>query len=627
MFGLWRKELRAVRPFLGLILALIVFGACYELLSELPNARPMARTFEVYFAPDRENTIMAFVLVFALATGLLVREHDEGTMEFLDSLPVSRSRVFVVKVPAATSVLVWLIVLDSGIGILLHGLSRNSLDESFHFMTVATAVVLRGCQLFVVLSLGMALSFLRRFGWLLGGLLFWGYVLLHERIPSIAVLNLFALAEPHFEGDRWIAPRQMLAAQMTLGVVALAVSYGMFLGTGDRLLRGFKRLTQSRLGNACLLAGGIMVAVVSASIANHLIESQYGGDNADDNGVTVTYPSWSTSRSRSKHYEFIYPTNLTVRAGNLIEAADSVHEKVRTFFHADAGDTIVVDATSVLPRHAGVAYWDKIRLDLSTTEDHDTLLSILGHETCHVFLDRLSDARLADQMNSTRFFHEGAASYVEYNLFNPEQKVDALHSVAAIMHSRDEVDFAEMTDSDLLSARRDTNLVYPLGEIFVEALVKRYGEPAIGNIVRALVRDDAPRGLSGLEFWRDAFQACNYSLDDVVDEFFAQLDADVTLYREFIDTLPRLRGEFLHDDSFVYVILRSEPIDGWVPVCRFRQSADTSERFYLAGKNDGDGFFFQERSSFPGSSIWYQLGLSDGQGRVIYESWLKVTLD
>jgi ABC-type transport system involved in multi-copper enzyme maturation permease subunit len=571
--------------------------------------------------------MLTFVLVFALASGLLVREFDEDTMEFLDSLPVSRSRLFFVKVSVALSVLMLFVVLNVGTGVLLHALSRNSLDRSFHVSLLATAVALRGCQLFVLFSLGMALSFLRRFGWLVMALLFWGYILLHERIPSIAVFDLFALTEPHFEGDHWIVPRKMLATQMTLGVVSLAIAYGLFLGAGDRILRGFKQLTRSRLGNAWMLTGAVVLAVVSTSLCFYLMNERYGDDEADENGVTVVFPSWSTSRSRSEHYEFIYPTNMAAGARRLIDDADSIEETVRRFFAADSGNPIVVDATTRMQRHAGLAYWDKIRFDLSTTDDYETLKAILGHETCHVFLERLSDSRLAEKMNTTRFFHEGVASYVEYHLFNPQQGVDTLHSVAAVMHSRDEVDFTEMTDSDLLTARRDTDLVYPLGEIFVEACVERYGEPSIGNIVRALVRQDAPKGLSGQEFWRDVFQACNYSLDDVVDEFFAILDADVEEYRELIDTLPRLRGAFSYDDVSVYVIVQGESLEGWEPICRFRQAADTSAHQYLSGDRVGDDFFFEDRSSFPGSSLWYQLGLKDGKGRQIYEPWLRVTLD
>lgn len=627
MSGLWRKELRSIRPFLGLVLAVIALGLLYEAFSGLPNARPMARAYEDYISLDRGGTTLCFLVAFALASGLLVREYDDGTMEFLDSLPVSRSRVFVAKVVTGLGVLWLLVVLDIGTGVLLHALSRNSLDRSFHVPLLATAVLLRACQVFVVLSLGLALSFLRRFGWLVMGLLFWGYVLLRERVPSIAVLDLFALGEPQFEGDLWIIPRRVLGAQMALGVMSLAIAYGMFLGLGDRIMRGFRRLTQSRLGNACLLAGGFLVALVVGSLFFRLMEAEYGDYEPDENGVTIAYPSWSTARSRTEHYEFVYPTNLGRRAHNLIDDADSVHETVRKFLDAESGNAIVVDATSFLPRHAGVAFWDKIRLSLAVTDDNETLRSILGHETAHIYLERLSDARLAEQMNSTRFFHEGVASYIEYHLFEPEQSIDQLRSVAAIMHSRDEVDFDEMVDSRLLSARRDTDLVYPLGEVFVEAFVARYGEEAIGNVVRALVRDDAPEDLSGLELWRDVFQACGYNLDDVLDEFFAKLDAEVERHGELIDTLPRLRGAFDDDYYYVYVNVQWEPLDGWEPVCRFRQAEDESDRLYLLGESDADGFFYQDRDAFPGSTMWYQLGLSDGTGRVIYEPWLQVTLD
>lgn len=627
MLGLLRKELRSIRPFIGLVLAIIAFGVLQELFAGLPNAQPLAQAYGDYVALGHEGTTVTFILTFALASGLLVREYDEGTMEFLDSLPVSRSRVFAVKVAMALLVLALLVVLDVGTGALLHALSRNSLDRSFHVPLLATAIALRMCQLFVLLSLGLALSFLRRFGWLVLGLLFWGYILLRERLPAIALLDLFAIGEAHFEGDRWTVPRRPLAVQMSLAVVLMAIAYGMFLGLGDRLMRGFQRLTQTRVGNACLLAGGFMMAMVCGALVVRFMQTQYADYEPDENGVTIVYPSWTTSRARSQHYEFIYPTNLSGRARELIDDADSVHDKVSAFLGADAGGTIVVDATSYLPRHAGVAFWDKIRLDLSTTDHIGTLRSILGHETTHVFLERLSDTRLSDKMNSTRFFHEGVASYVEYRLFDPEQSIDTLRSVAAVMRSRDEVDFAEMVDSGLLSARRDTNLVYPLGELFVEAVVERYGEPAVGKIVRALVREDAPEGLAGLELWRDVFQACAFNLDEVVDEFFAKLDAAVDQHAELINGLPRLRGLFDADIYYVYVTVQWEPIEGWRPICRFRQSEDTSDRLYLIGESDDGELFYLDRSSFPASSLWYQLGLSDGEARVVYEPWRRVTID
>ncbi|MEO1996530.1 MAG: ABC transporter permease [Planctomycetaceae bacterium] len=627
MSGLWRKELRSAYPFLGLVISLFVLDLVLRMWTELPNAMPMAETYKNYVASGVESTIVCFVLVFAMASGLLVREYDEGTMEFLDSLPVSRSRVFAVKVTMALLTVILLIVLDMGTGVLLHALSRNSLDRSFHLSLLATGFGLRTCQLFVVLSLGLALSFLRRFGWLVLGLLFWSFIFLREWVPSIAVFDLVALTEPNFEGDRWIVPRRLLEVQLSLGFGLLTIAYGLFLGLGDRLWNGYQRLTRTRLGNACLWSASVVLVIAVASLAFRFADQEFAETEADDNGVTIVYPSWSTSRSRTAHFEFMYPTNLSNRALALIDAADSVHEKVTRFLDTEAGAPIVVDATSALPRHAGLAYWDKIRLDLTVTEHQETLQSILGHEATHVFLERLSDSRLTDHFNSTRFFHEGVASYVEFHLFEPREGVDPLRSVAAVMHARKEVKIEEMVNSHLLTTRRDTDLVYPLGEVFVEALVDRYGEAAIGNIVRQLTRDDAPKDLTGLELWRDIFQACDYSFDELLNDFFARLDREVERHRALVDHLPRLRGVVTSNDDWVIVQVQWKHIDGWNTTCRFRQSQDTPKKRYLHGMSNEQDVFYQDRGAFPEATLWFQLGLSDGQGRVIYEPWLQIRLE
>lgn len=627
MLSLCRKELRSILPFLALVTFVGLMGLVYELWTGPPNRMPLAKSYQEYVVSSKEGQIVIFLVTFALASGLLVREYDEGTMEFLDSLPVSRTRVFCVKVTAACFVLLVLILADISVAVVLHALSRTSLDRSFHVPVLATAAMLRFCQLFVVLALGLALSFLRRFGWLVAALLFWFYILLHEYVPQMAIFDLFALTQPRFEGQRWIVPRQQLAVQLALAVVFLAVAYGLFLGWGDQLIRGFQSLIRTRWGNGVLLTGAISVGILVSGLVVRYMVKEYGDDPADESDVTITYPSWNTSRLHTDHYLFIYPTNLSARARELATRADAVFETVGTFLEAESMDSILVDAASLLPRHAGLAYWDKIRLDLSSSDDIETLRSILGHETTHVVLDRVSDARLQEQLNSTRFFHEGVASYVEYHLFESEQPVDVLRSVAAVMHERGEVKFAELVDNEELCARRDTNLVYPLGEVFVEALISRYGRAAVPRIVRALVRDDAPDHLRGLDLWRDVFQASGYNLDDVLDEFFAMLDAEVVRHRRLIDRLPRMRGAFDQDNDWVYVQILGEPIEGWSPVCRFRQAVDSADRFYFAGLCNEPRLFYQNRDLFRGASVWYQLGLSDGKGRVIYEPWLEVTLD
>jgi hypothetical protein len=282
--------------------------------------------------------------------------------------------------------------------------------------------------------------------------------------------------------------------------------------------------------------------------------------------------------------------------------------------------------TGSLTRHAGLAHWEKIQMDLNVSEDVDVLHAILGHETTHVYLDRLSDSRLSDAFSSTRFFHEGVASYVEYRLFRPEEDIDSLWSVAAVTRARKQVDFGTLVDDARLRTELDTNLVYPLGEVFVEALVACYGPVSVGKITRALARDDAPEDLSGQELWRDAFQACDYNLETVLDTFYAKLDEQVERHRELIENLPRVRGAVEVEGDDVVVRAVWEPIDGWRPVCRFRQAEDTPDRQYIFRMGDENDEFRVGVYSFPDGTCWYQLGLTDGNERVIYEPWLKVSV-
>ena len=93
MGTLLRKELRSLRPFLGLVLFVEALSAVDELTTRQPDLRPLAVTIGEDIASASESRYLMFILSLALAAGLLVREHDEGTLEFLDSLPLSRSRV------------------------------------------------------------------------------------------------------------------------------------------------------------------------------------------------------------------------------------------------------------------------------------------------------------------------------------------------------------------------------------------------------------------------------------------------------------------------------------------------------------------------------------------------------
>jgi len=293
-------------------------------------------------------------------------------------------------------------------------------------------------------------------------------------------------------------------------------------------------------------------------------------------------------------------------------------------------EPIVVDMTSQAPRHAGIAYWKKVRMNLppdSARANVDELLSVLGHETTHVFLEQLSDSRLQDRFGSTRFFHEGLASYVEYRFFSTPENLAELRRVAAVARARDHVRLEELLNDAKLAAARDRDLAYPLGEIFVAALVKRYGDAAPAKVVRAFARREAPKHLEGFALWQDTFQACGYNLSDITDGFYAALDREVSAQRSFVDSLPRLRGAVEQAGGELRVRAAQDdraPTGGRV-VCRFRPRADTPDRFYEAPWAEEDNLFKVSAARYAERSFWYQLGWRvPGANQPIYEPWVEV---
>ena len=101
MRSLFRKELRSLAPFLALVLFFEALNWVFMFLTEFPDQYPLSK---ILHSEDGGQVLM-FVVAFALASGLLVRERDEGTLAFLDALPVSRARIFFSKFVLALGIL------------------------------------------------------------------------------------------------------------------------------------------------------------------------------------------------------------------------------------------------------------------------------------------------------------------------------------------------------------------------------------------------------------------------------------------------------------------------------------------------------------------------------------------
>jgi hypothetical protein len=115
---------------------------------------------------------------------------------------------------------------------------------------------------------------------------------------------------------------------------------------------------------------------------------------------------------------------------------------------------------------------------------------------------------------------------------------------------------------------RDGNLVYPLGEVFVAALVDRYGEAAPGRVLRAFGRKDQPQQLQLMELCQDVFQAAGFGLEETIDAFFVRLDALVAENRAFIKALPRPRAAIRSDSERIRIEPVWTPVENWIAEVR-----------------------------------------------------------
>ncbi len=617
---LLRKEGRSLVPFLGLVVFFNLLDWADEFLTKFPDQYPLAKLLE----ESTGEHVMMFTVAFALAASLLVREGDEGTLAFLDGLPLSRTRVFLTKAGLALGVL-WLFPLsDLLLKMTLCSWSRTSLEPKLWWQPLVTGTVLDFISCFVFLSFSLALSFLRRFSLLVLGILICGWLLLRElQVPFVTLLNIFDLSEPAFQGRQWLIPKSKLAVQLGFGAVCFGIGFGSFQMMGDAAQRFGERV--KRRPGAIVISGAGMVLAVILWIGLIIYWGEHS-DNATER--KVSYQEWRTSRAHTARYEFLYQENQGTLVNQLLDRADSVESRVRHFLHAQQMPSIMADLTGSSPTTLGLAHWKRVQIELAKiTGGVDELEAVLGHETTHVYISRESQSRIEDDFNSTRFFHEGLATYIEFHLFRPNDQLDRLLRVAATMHARHEVDFDELFDSETLASKRDTDLVYPLGEVFVSALIKRYGEKSVGQVIRAFARPDAPKGLKGIELWRDILHACGGNLSEVADSFFAELEQAVTEQRQFVDSLPRLRAAVQQKNNDVVVRASHKGRAAGTIVCRFRPRVDTPERLYLYPIAREQDIFRLSRSYLPEQSFWYQLGWREpNASQTIYEPWVETTL-
>lgn len=597
MIELLRKEFRAQRPMALLILSFFAGLLVYELASGFPDM------------PEWEEGQVEGALVLALLFGtmtgasLLVGESIEGTLSFLDGLPMPRSRVYLAKISAGLAVLGILPVLDLVLSFCFWASARQSTDGPFPWADASVAVFLQGLVNLYVLSVSVALSFARQWFALVVGFVFWGFLWLRLReVPWIGLFDPHEMMSATGEGDRALVPWRHAVAVTTVSLACLGIAWMGFLALGDRARHAADRLSRGRLGAALRLCGIALIPVVwIAALYNLGRLSGADAEDSDDRPLGET----AFARHETKRYEFVFRESQRERALRLARKADAAHDKVARFMGAaPVPARIVVDLGSPVMEHAaGQANWTKIRICMEKADAAKDLVAVLGHETAHVYINHLSDGELMRHFESARFFHEGLATYIEHRFFAGENDRLTMRRLAAAAHARGRVPFAALADNGALGKARDGNLAYPLGEVFCEALVATHGDLAPGALCRAFARPRASVAPKGERLWRDAMQACGFDLDRVVAAYDTALDRAVIKERPFIETIPRLTARVEVAGGRIAIWPR---YDGRAPGAIVCMVPDTVGESILVA--DADGAIRMPRSKSPGPAVRYALG-------------------
>lgn len=616
------KEIRGLLPFVWLFIFLTVAGYSSVLVTESFTLESIKESYGdglIYL--DFSITIVYFILAMAISYGLLVREVDDQTIEFFDSLPISRTQWFACKWIAAMGVLTLLPVLDAAAMVGFRRFAGDSLDRSLHLDWVATSMFLQWIQLFCFFGIGLTLSFFRRFGWLMLGLAGWAMMILGKFYPSLDLFSLPLFADVQFSGTRWIIPWSKVAAFVVVGCAGSAVAIGLFCQAGRRSSWLLANM-DSRVRQLVLIGTSIAIGFVFFG-AILFATAQSTDLDEDPNAVRVVYPSWSTATRTTKHFSAVYPTNLSGRATELLEQADPTYQKVAEFFNYADDSVVQLDLTTATSHLAGNANWNSIKMTLATDVDRSPLVPTLGHEMTHVVLESLSDGQLRNHFDSTRFFHEGVATYIERSLFLEKGLVQQ-RTGAAVLAARKQASLDRLMDNDTLRRKYDSLVVYELGEVFAAAVVDKFGKEALGNLARAFVERRNSEGLSGVALWRSIFQAAGYSLSSASDRYYQLLDEAKVRHADLIEQMPPVYPvvDFL-DDQVVQFSTDVDPPEGYKMVIRFRSSIESRDDQYWRARFDASGTAVTMASLFSGPAIWYQVGYQSETDLPIFQPWEK----
>lgn len=540
MRALYLKELRTLLPLHILMILSNSGDVLYRPFTERLDEAAWT-DISSYITPGANGDYGLSLLIFGLlvAYSLFPREHDEGTIEFLYSLPVTRWRIFAAKTLAGMTVLVSSCVLLQLTDGLLQSFNPQSLEgEQWQLRTSALAGLLHSLFACFILCHGLLISFFRRFGLIPYALGWWILFSLERISPVFSWLDPTKLLSLQYQGQRLVVPWGEVAFHTVVALLTMVVAALLWTGRAEQFFSGpiFTRLGRATRGRAALGCGTTLIVV---AVLGALITLSGPLEIADD---VEQEPRFTVVSAQTRWFDVTYPSNVRGRALALIRDLDELHELTRTRLGVEAGERIALDLTDQSAHHEGITAWTKMRVGLLGEPDDRRLRRTFVHELVHAFQFQESKRGLVDNARATYFFGEGSAEYISFEIVPDAQLRRGSRRVTLLAWQRNRLRFEELAAQQRLGQRLDPHLVYAAGESWTAALVRACGEDAIGAVLRAMGRDGAPQDLAPEPFWRDTLQASGCDLEAVQAEWARMMSEGEERERAFLAAVPRLGG-------------------------------------------------------------------------------------
>lgn len=600
------KELRALRPYALLAGVLMLISVLDDIFTK-SSLRALGSTFSSVAAMPLP--LVYGLIALALGTGISVKERDEGTLAFLDALPVTRTQVFFTKLLAALLVLMAFPGFQLGWAVIGHAFARGSLDEPFHWPILLGAFLAQLQLMATFLAVGTLLGFARSLTWMLVGVVAAALQRLIHFVPRAAMLDPLRLVESGVEGVRWRYDTEVIGAQATIASVCVLISWAFFVRAGrSRSVSVNPRPVIGALVTLLTITALVWAAYVWRD------QSDDGGSSSGGEPDLENVPDSAPGTTTTAQYEFSYPGIESKPALELAEKADETFAKVAGFLGADGGAPILVDLSGSMRNTVGTAFKDRIRMRAD-----DEALATLAHETAHVIARRLVGEEGFRRWSAARVLDEGLASWVEgHFLTHPEEE----QLVLAALLDRNELQLSDIIDFEHFTQNGDDDLKYAIGRGFIDAMVKRYGPESIHRLVRAFGDERLPPKLAGAALWQATFQLAGMDLALVADDFFGGLEKTLVEKRALVDALPRPTAKLVTQDDWYGVEVHAEPEEEFPRlVVRWRPGPESPLNEYdRVWVRNGD-VAWRESELIQRRRLCFQAGVQLTRKATLFEPW------